>query len=65
VEQTVLSPLVAWESFFVIVFSAAALTGLPFVVATLSAEINVPGGGSVIGAFSTPPMPSMRDRRCY
>jgi hypothetical protein len=55
VEQTVLSPLVAWESFYVIVgSSAAALTGLQFVVMTLSAGMNTRGGETVTNAFSTP-----------
>jgi hypothetical protein len=55
VEQAVLSPLKAWESFYVIIGSSgAALTGLQFVVMTLSAKINAPGGDSVVGAFSTP-----------
>jgi hypothetical protein len=54
-EQAVLSPFAAWESFYVIVGSSSAvLIGLQFVVITLSAEINVPGGGSAVGAFSTP-----------
>lgn len=44
----------AWESFYVIVgSSAAALTGLQFVVATLSSEVNV-GSESTTRAFSTP-----------
>jgi len=54
-EQAVLSPLVAWGSFYVIIGSSAAvLTGLQFVAMTLSAEMDVPGGDSVVGAFSTP-----------
>ena len=54
-EQAVLSPFVGWESFYVIIGSSAAvLIGLQFVAITLSAEINTPGGGSVVGAFSTP-----------
>jgi hypothetical protein len=50
------SPLQAWESFYVIVgSSAAALTGLQFVVMTLIAE-NMPsqGRGQTISAFGTP-----------
>ena len=40
-EQAILSPLVAWESFYVILGSAAAvLTGLQFVVITLGAQMN-------------------------
>lgn len=55
-EQAALSPLVDWESFYVIVGSSAAvLIGLQFVAMTLSAEVNVRGGGgTVVGAFSTP-----------
>jgi hypothetical protein len=54
-EQAVVSPFVGWESFYVIIGSSAAvLIGLQFVVMTLSTEINAPGGGSVVGAFSTP-----------
>jgi hypothetical protein len=54
-EQVTLPVLAAWESFYVITgSSAAALTGLQFVVMTLSAEMNVQGGDSVVGAFSTP-----------
>jgi hypothetical protein len=54
-EQAVLSPFAAWESFYVIIGSSAAvLIGLQFVVITLSAEINAPGAGSAVGAFSTP-----------
>ena len=50
------SPLAAWESFYVIVgSSAAALTGLQFVVMTLIAQIR-PGSsrGESISAFGTP-----------
>jgi hypothetical protein len=55
VEQGVLPPLVDWQNFYIIIGSSgAALTGLQFVVMTLSAEINVRGGGSVVDAFSTP-----------
>jgi hypothetical protein len=55
VEQAALSPLTAWESFYVIIGSSAAvLIGLQFVAITLSAEANTPGSGSAIGAFSTP-----------
>jgi hypothetical protein len=55
VEQAALSPLVAWNSFYVIVgSSAAALTGLQFVVMTLSTGMNVRGSETVTNAFSTP-----------
>jgi hypothetical protein len=54
-EQTAASPLSAWESFYVIVGSAsAALTGLQFVVITLSAEMNALGSGSATGVYATP-----------
>jgi hypothetical protein len=54
-EQAVVSPFTAWESFYVIIGSSAAvLIGLQFVVITLTAEINAPGGDSAVGAFSTP-----------
>jgi hypothetical protein len=49
------APLAAWESFYVIVgTSAAALTGLQFVVITLVAGIEVRASGSAISAYSTP-----------
>jgi hypothetical protein len=45
VEPTALSPLAAWESFYVIAgSSAAALTGLQFVVIVLGQEVNALGG---------------------
>ncbi len=54
-EQAVASPLVAWESFYVIIgSSSAALTGLQFVVIVLSAEMNALGSGSATRAFATP-----------
>ena len=54
-EQTVASPLFAWESFYVIIgSSSAALTGLQFVVIVLSAELNALGSGSATRAFATP-----------
>lgn len=49
------SPLTAWENFYVIVgSSAAALTGLQFVVITLIAGSRSPGQSGAIGAFGTP-----------
>jgi hypothetical protein len=49
-----LSPLAAWESFYVIVgSSAAALTGLQFVVIVLGADLNRLAGSSM-KAFATP-----------
>ena len=48
-------PLSAWESFYVIVgSSAAALTGLQFVVMTLVSDLRRRAGVHEIGAFATP-----------
>src|SRR5216117_3330378 len=48
-----LSPFVAWETFYVIIgSSAAALTGLQFVVVVLGAEAR--SIGPEVGAFGTP-----------
>jgi hypothetical protein len=50
-----ISPFAAWESFYVIVgSSAAALTGLQFVVIVLGAETRVPGAAQTTRAFGTP-----------
>jgi hypothetical protein len=47
-------PLSEWESFYVILgSSAAALTGLQFVVIALGAEVRA-GGEAELGAFATP-----------
>jgi hypothetical protein len=55
VEATALSPFTAWESFYVIIgSSAAALTGLQFVVIALSAEARLPRAAESVGAFGTP-----------
>jgi len=56
-QEAVLSPLAAWQNFYVIVGTAAAtLTGLMFVVITLLAgvrrRVSLPGGA--IAAFNTP-----------
>ena len=52
-ESAALSPFSAWESFYVIVgSSAAALTGLQFVVVVLGAEAR--SIGPEVGAFGTP-----------
>ena len=49
------SPLAAWETFYVIVgSSAAALTGLQFVVIVLAAEAKSLGGAPAVRAFGTP-----------
>ncbi|HXU46470.1 MAG TPA: hypothetical protein VN783_13160 [Thermoanaerobaculia bacterium] len=54
-EPAALPPLAAWENFYVIVgSSAAALTGLQFVVIVLSAEVNSLGSASTTRAFATP-----------
>jgi hypothetical protein len=48
-------PLAGWEGFYVIVgSSAAALTGLQFVVIVLGAEVNALGSGHTTRAFATP-----------
>jgi hypothetical protein len=48
-------PLAGWEGFYVIVgSSAAALTGLQFVVIVLGAEVNALGSGQTTRAFATP-----------
>src|SRR5713101_2462915 len=54
-EEAARSPLVAWESFYVIVGSSgAALTGLQFVVMALIAESERRSTGREISAFCTP-----------
>ena len=54
VEPTAVSPFSAWESFYVIIgSSAAALTGLQFVVVVLGSEARSMRGPTV-GAFGTP-----------
>jgi len=56
-EPGAISPFAAWESFYVIVgSSAAALTGLQFVVVVLSAEVNLPRNESATSVFSNPTM---------
>ena len=53
-EPAVVSPFAAWESFYVIIgSSAAALTGLQFVVIALGAESRAARGPEV-NAFGTP-----------
>jgi hypothetical protein len=48
-------PFSAWESFYVIIgSSAAALTGLQFVVIVLGAEVNAPSNVHTTRAFGTP-----------
>jgi hypothetical protein len=54
-EQVALSPLAAWRGFYGIIgSSAAALTGLQFVVIVLGAQVNVLGSASAIRVFATP-----------
>jgi hypothetical protein len=54
-EEAARSPLVAWESFYVIVGSSgAALTGLQFVVIALIAETRKQSTPQQIAAFGTP-----------
>jgi hypothetical protein len=53
--ETIASPIAAWESFYVIVgSSAAALTGLQFVVIALIAEAGRRSTRREIDAFGTP-----------
>jgi hypothetical protein len=50
-----MTPFAAWESFYVIIgSSAAALTGLQFVVIVLGAEVRLEGTVSTTRAFGTP-----------
>jgi len=54
-EQVTLSPFAAWRPFYGIIGqSAAALTGLQFVVIVLGAQVNVLGSASTTRAFGTP-----------
>jgi hypothetical protein len=56
-EPGAISPFAAWESFYVIVGSSAAvLIGLQFVVVVLSAELNTPRTESTTNVFSNPTM---------
>jgi hypothetical protein len=49
------TPIAAWQNFYVIVgSSAAALTGLQFVVIALVADQPLPGNARAIDAFGTP-----------
>jgi hypothetical protein len=51
----VIPQLAEWETFYVIVgSSAAALTGLMFVVITLIADSDTPRSNKTVGAFGTP-----------
>ena len=54
-EEAARAPLVAWESFYVIVGSSgAALTGLQFVVMALVADSQKPATSREIDTFGTP-----------
>jgi hypothetical protein len=56
-QEAVLSPLATWQNFYVLIGSAAAtLTGLMFVVITLSAGARgrVSSASGALGAFTTP-----------
>ncbi len=56
-QEAVLSPLATWQNFYILIGSAAAtLTGLMFVVATLSAGIRQTGSSASGGfaVFNTP-----------
>ena len=53
--ETVLAPLAGWESYYVIVgSSAAALTGLQFVVIALINDLHTRTSSDTLGAFGTP-----------
>jgi hypothetical protein len=55
VQEAVVSPLTAWQNFYVIIGSAdAALTGLMFVVVTLIAGTREPRTSEQVAAFGTP-----------
>jgi hypothetical protein len=54
-QEAAASPLGGWESFYVILgTSAAALTGLQFVVITLAKDSRTSTNGETIDAFATP-----------
>ena len=54
-QEAAVSPLATWQNFYVIIGSAAAtLTGLMFVVITLSAGFRDRRSSGVLGAFATP-----------
>src|SRR5215471_19210898 len=53
--EAMLAPLAAWQSFYIIMGTAAAtLTGLMFVVMTLIVGARVQGSRETIGAFGSP-----------
>jgi hypothetical protein len=54
-QEAAVSFLTTWENFYVIIgSSAAALTGLMFVVVTLIAGVREPRASEAVGAFGTP-----------
>ncbi len=54
-QEAAVSPLTTWENFYTIIGSAAAtLTGLTFVVITLSARVRDRRSSGALGAFATP-----------
>jgi hypothetical protein len=54
-QEAAVLPLPTWQNFYVIIGSAAAtLTGLMFVVITLTARVRDRASNEVIGAFTSP-----------
>jgi hypothetical protein len=54
-QEAAVSPLAAWQNFYVIIgTSAASLTGLMFVVITLIAGARVQGSSGGLAAFGSP-----------
>lgn len=54
-QEAAVSLLTTWQNFYVIIGSAAAaLTGLMFVVVTLTARVQGSGTNEAVAAFSTP-----------
>jgi hypothetical protein len=54
-QEAVLSPLATWQTFYILIGSAAAtLTGLMFVVVTLIAGVRVPSSSEAFTTFNTP-----------
>ena len=54
-QEAVVLPLTNWQNFYVIIGTAAAtLTGLMFVVMTLTARVRDRGSNEALGAFATP-----------
>jgi len=55
VTESIPAPIAGWESYYVIVgSSAAALTGLQFVVIALINDLHTRASGDTLGAFGTP-----------